>query len=126
MNRIKFLGPLRCGTSLCKLIPGTSRIFLGILFAAGMMLAARPAIAQNTGSIFGSVQDPSGAVIPGAVITAADPAHAVSRAVKSNGSGEFTISALPIGTYTLTTTSPQFQNSVVTGIHVDANADIKK
>ena len=63
---------------------------------------------------------------PGAVVTATDPAHAITRAVKSNGSGEFTISGLPIGTYTLTATSPQFENSVITGIRVDANADIKE
>ena len=72
------------------------------------------------------MQDSSGAVIPGAVVTATDPVHAVTRAVKSNGSGEFTISGLPIGTYTLTTTSPQFESSVITGIRVDANSDIKE
>jgi hypothetical protein len=90
------------------------------------MLGLRPAVAQNTGSIYGSVQDSSGAVIPGAVVTASDPVHAVTRTVKSNGSGEFTISGLSIGTYTLTVTSLQFESSVITGIRVDANADIKE
>ena len=47
-----------------------------------LMLHGAPAIAQNTGSIFGSVQDSSGAVIPGAVVTATDPVHAITRAVK--------------------------------------------
>ena len=126
MKSIKFLGPVRSIVAFCRIFPGTSRIFIISLFFAGVMLLARPAIAQNTGSIFGSVQDSSGAVIPGAVVTATDPSHATTRAVKSNGSGEFTISGLPIGTYTLAITSPQFENSVITGIRVDANADIKE
>ena len=126
MKSTKVLGLLRCSSALRRALAGTSRIFLGILFAAVTMLIARPAVAQNTGSIYGSVQDSSGAVIPGAVVTASDPVHAVTRAVKSNGSGEFTISGLPIGTYSLTTTSPLFENSVITGIRVDANRDIKE
>jgi Carboxypeptidase regulatory-like domain/TonB-dependent Receptor Plug Domain len=122
----KSFGPLRSVTAFCSTFASTSRIFIVILFAGVIILAARPAVAQNTGSIFGSVQDPSGAVIPGAVVSATDPAHAITRAVKSNGSGEFTITGLPVGTYTLTTTSPQFENSIITGIRVDANSDIKE
>jgi hypothetical protein len=122
----KSVGPLRSVAAFCSTFASTSRIFIVILFAGVVMQAARPAVAQNTGSIFGSVQDPSGAVIPGAVVSASDPAHATTRAVKSTGSGEFTITGLPVGTYTLTTTSPQFENSVITGIRVDANSDIKE
>ncbi|HEX3969044.1 MAG TPA: carboxypeptidase regulatory-like domain-containing protein [Edaphobacter sp.] len=131
MKSISSSGPLRSIAVFCTTFPAVlrtavSRIFAVILIAGAMMLAARPAIAQNTGSIFGTVQDTTGAVIPGALVTAMDPAHATTRAVKSNGSGEFTITGLPIGTYTLTTTSAQFENSVITGIRVDANSDIKK
>lgn len=125
MNCIKSFGPLRCG-ALCNTFARSSKLFAGILFAALLLFAAKPAAAQNTGSIFGSVQDSSGAVIPNAVVTAADPVHAISRAVKSNGSGEFTISGLPIGAYTLTITSPQFEISKITNIRVDANADVKE
>jgi hypothetical protein len=126
MNCNKFLGPWRCGSALCNTFARSPRLFFGILFAALLLIAAKPAAAQNTGSIFGSVQDSSGAVIPNAVVTAADPVHAISRAVKSNGSGEFTIPGLPIGTYTLTITSPQFEISKITNIRVDANADVKE
>ena len=126
MKSIKSLAQLRQITALCNTFASASRIFVVVFFAGAVMLAARPAVAQNTGSIFGSVQDSSGAVVPGAAVTASDPSHAVTRAVKSNGSGEFTLNGLPIGTYTLTTTSPQFENSVITGIRVDANSDIKE
>ncbi len=126
MKSFTFLGPLRCNSALCRRYFRTSSTFLVTLFALVLICAARPAVAQNTGSIFGSVEDSSGAVIPGAVISAKDPVHAITRVVKSNGSGEFTISGLPIGTYSLTTTSAQFKNSVITGIRVDANSDIKE
>jgi Carboxypeptidase regulatory-like domain len=120
------LGPLCRGAELRKMISSTLRIFLIALFAGAMMLTVRPAFAQNTGSIFGTVQDSTGAVIPGAVLTATDPAHAITRSIKSNGSGEFVFSGLPIGTYSLSARSPQFENSIITGIRVDANADIKE
>ena len=126
MKSIKFPASLRKIAAFCNTFACASRIFAVVFFAAAVMLAVRPAAAQNTGSIYGSVQDSSGAVIPAAVVTATDSAHAITRAVKSNGSGEFTIPGLPIGTYTLTTTSPQFENSIITGIRVDANTDIKK
>jgi len=126
MKSIKSSGPLRSIAVFCTTFPAVSRVLLIVLFAGAMMLAARSAVAQNTGSIFGTVQDSTGAVIPEALVTATDPAHAVTRAVKSNGSGEFTITGLSVGTYTLTTTAPQFEISVITGIRVDANSDIKR
>src|SRR5580692_3337509 len=126
MTRIKFLGPWRSGAALSRFSPSASRILFLAFITVVAILTARPAIAQNTGSIYGSVEDSSGAVIPGAVVTATDPVHAITRTVKSNSSGEFTLSGLSIGTYTLTVTSLQFESSVITGIRVDANADIKE
>jgi hypothetical protein len=126
MTRIKFFGPWRSGSALCRFSLSTSQMFLFAFITVLAILTVRPAVAQNTGSIYGSVEDSSGAVIPGAVVAATDPVHAVTRTVKSNSSGEFTISGLSIGTYTLTVTSLQFESSVITGIRVDANADIKE
>jgi len=126
MDSNNSLRPLCRGAEVRKMFSSTLRIFFIALFAGAMMLTVRPALAQNTGSIFGTVQDSTGAVIPGAILTATDPAHAIARSVKSNGSGEFVFSGLPIGTYTLSARSPQFENSIITGIRVDANADIKE
>ncbi len=47
MNCNKFFGPLR-GSALCNTFARSSRFFIGILFAALLMLAAKPATAQNT------------------------------------------------------------------------------
>ena len=97
-----------------------------LLFAMVLMLGSQRANAQNTGTIFGSVQDTTGAVIPDASVVAADATHGVTRTVKSNGAGEYMLSQLPVGVYTLTVSSPQFESQVVTGIAVDANSNVKE
>jgi len=103
------------------------RHLVGLLFFVGLLiLATRPAAAQNTGSIFGTVQDSTGAVIPNADVTTDNSATGATRTVKTNASGEFLVSSLPVGVYTLTVNAPQFEIFVVTGITVDANASIKE
>jgi hypothetical protein len=92
----------------------------------GLMAATYAANAQNTGTILGSVQDKTGAVVPGANVTVADTSTGVNRAVKSNNSGEYLIPSLPVGTYILTVGAPNFETSVITDIKVDANANIKE
>jgi len=97
-----------------------------MFFAVVLMLGSQRAGAQNTGTIFGSVQDATGAAIPGAGIVVADSTHGVTRTAKSNAAGEYTVSQLPVGTYTLTVSSPQFESQAVTNIVVDANSSIKE
>jgi hypothetical protein len=92
----------------------------------GLLAGTKTAAAQNTGSILGSVQDKSGAVVPNATVTVADPSTGVNRAVKSNGSGEYLVPSLPVGTYILTVAAPTFETSVITDIKVDANSNVKE
>ena len=97
-----------------------------LLLAVGMLAGGSAAMAQNTGTILGTVQDKTGAVVPGASVTVADTSTGVNRSVKSNGSGEYVIPSLPVGTYILTVGAPNFETAVVTDIKVDANANIKE
>ncbi len=96
------------------------------LVAATCLLGGKAMHAQNTGSVFGSVQDPSGAIVPKAVVTIVDSAHGVTRTATTNNTGEFTLPSLPVGDYILTVAAPTFETSVTTDIHVDANANIKE
>jgi hypothetical protein len=88
-------------------------------------LAAGTARAQNGGSVFGTIADSSGAVLPGATATLTNPDHGFTRAVTANASGAYLFPDIPIGTYTLTVKSPKFQTSVDQGIIVDANQNVK-
>src|SRR5580693_8597025 len=76
------------------------RYFVACWLAA--LLCWSSALAQTvTGSITGTITDPSGAVIPGGTVTAENAATSVKTSAKSNASGVYTIRFLPIGTYTL-------------------------
>jgi hypothetical protein len=98
-------------------------LWLPVLLA--FCLATGTARAQNGGSVFGTVGDSTGAVLPGANATLTDPEHGFTRTVTSNSTGGFLFPDVPIGTYTLTVEAPKFQTSVDQGIIVDANQNVK-
>src|SRR5579859_4881904 len=72
--------------------------FAGLLAAlfALLVLATQQVKAQNAGTVRGTVTDPSAALIPGATIQVTG--NGVSRSVKSDGTGKYTVT-LPPGTY---------------------------
>jgi hypothetical protein len=75
-----------------------------------------PLHAQQTGSIVGSVKDPSGAAIPDANITFVNASTQLQRVVKSNGLGEYVASALPTGQYSVTVEKAGFRKLERTGL----------
>ena len=62
-----------------------------------------------TGTIRGTITDPSGAKISGAAVTATNTASAVASATKTNDAGEYSIRFLPIGQYKITVLAPGFE-----------------
>jgi hypothetical protein len=88
-------------------------------------LAGNVAHAQNSGSIFGTVVDSTGALIPAAKATLTEPDHGFSSTATTNSAGAYLFPAVPIGTYTLTIEAPKFKTSVDQGIIVDANQNVK-
>ncbi len=81
------------------------------------------AYAQETqGSISGTVIDASGAKIKGAVITLTntDRAH-VERVLKSDGSGYWTATSLPLGTYSVRVQDGGFKTENVTSLVLHVN-----
>ena len=77
--------------------------------------------AQNfRGGINGVVTDPSGAVVPGAVVEAVSAETGVSwKAITSSG-GEYEFQGMPIGKYTVTVTAAGFKSEKVEGVPVSA------
>ena len=75
------------------------------------MLLAVPAatFAQQLGTIAGAVRDTSGAVLPGVTVEVASPALIEKvRTAVADGSGQYTVINLPVGTYSVTFTLPGF------------------
>ena len=83
--------------------------------------AANLAVGQAVDSqqITGTVTDPTGAAVPGAAIVVTNTATGLSRAVTSNGDGNYIVLNLPVGVYTITTTVSGFKKSLLTGVNVD-------
>jgi hypothetical protein len=76
---------------------------------AGLILATAALHAQvNTGNLSGLVDDPSGAIVPGAAISVTAPATGYTRSVKSEGDGNYLIPDLPIGKYNVAVTAAGF------------------
>jgi hypothetical protein len=70
---------------------------LAALALAG--IAPRKALAQNVGTIRGTVTDPSAAVVPGATVVATG--NGVTRTVNSDGQGRYALPNMPPGKYNI-------------------------
>ena len=81
--------------------------------------------AQNTGSILGTVVDPSKAVIPFATVDVVETDKGISRSVQSSKQGEYVLPSLPVGHYRLTVTAPGFATYEAEDIIVDADKSVK-
>jgi hypothetical protein len=79
---------------------------LGLLF---FVFSIGVGWAQTTGTIRGTVTDPSGAVVPGANVTVTLTDTHVSRSMTTNESGDYEFPALPVGRYTVTAQAAGFK-----------------
>ena len=100
--------------------PFESRRSLVLLCLAGLapaLLAPAPAFAQDEAGIAGTVVDDVGGVLPGVTVEARSPALIEQvRTVFSDGAGNYRITNLPSGTYSVTFTLPGFSVAVREGI----------
>ena len=100
------------------------RFFSKILLLALALSVATLAPAQGitTGTISGTVTDPSGAVIPGAHIRITNQANGLTLEAQSAGDGSFRFSAVPIGTYVVAVNATNFSVETVNNVQVTSGA----
>ncbi|MFZ1087133.1 MAG: TonB-dependent receptor [Terracidiphilus sp.] len=103
---------LRTLTSLLRWLPAV---------AAAVALCPSLLAQQTLGGITGEVTDPNGGAIPNVQVTAVGEQTALSRSVKTNGTGVYAFVNLPIGTYTLTFTADGFEAQKTPHITVQAD-----
>jgi hypothetical protein len=94
---------------------GLSAPIIGLLSSIGLFPLAAPATAgqgaASPAGIIGQVTDGTGAVLPGVTVTATGPALQVPSVVTvTDERGDYRLSPLPIGTYTVTYELAGFQN----------------
>jgi hypothetical protein len=67
----------------------------------GVLLASSALLAQDTGSLYGTVTDPNGAAVPNARVTATSVERGNVRTATSNALGEWTLTLMPLGGYNI-------------------------
>ncbi len=96
------------------------------MIAALGLLSTSAALSQTvTGSISGTVTDPSGAVIPKATVVALNTGTGVRTPVTSNNAGEYSLRFLPIGTYQVEVTAPGFTKLTIPPFALEINQTAK-
>ena len=93
-----------------------SFLFVTLFFSAALF-------AQTfRGGVQGTVTDSTGAVVAGAEITVTSPATGLSRTTQTDGTGNYFVSELPIGTYEVAVKAKGFQTAIVKEVRVEVSA----
>src|SRR5271155_5304487 len=101
-----------------------NRFVLALILVLSL-LEGSAAFGQGTSaSLTGQVTDNSGAMVPGATVTATNTETSLAQTATTNGEGIYLISPLPPGHYKLTVEARGFERYVQTGIElsVDVNS----
>src|SRR5262245_47688046 len=78
--------------------------------------------AQATAQISGTVRDQTGAVLPGAEVTATQTETGITRMAITNETGSYVLPNLTVGPYRLEAGLPGFRTFVQTGIVLQVNS----
>src|SRR5438874_380063 len=84
-----------------------------------LALAARAQVASGT--LSGTVTDPSGAAIASQRVTATQEATGLTRTALTDVHGVYVFDALPVGAYTVRALRPGFANYAAAGLTVELN-----
>jgi len=89
--------------------------YLAVVVVAG----SSAAFAQvQAGRMVGTIYDPQHSAIPGATVTVTDVATNVAKRVIADNAGEFVVTPLNPGSYSVSATAPGFQTTVRGGIEL--------
>ena len=99
-----------------------SQSFLGTVLVCLFFLPAM-ALAQVTASVVGTVQDTSGAMVPGVAVTVKNLETGATRAVTTDDRGSYRALSLPVGRYEVTAEKAGFKRQVRTGITLVVNQE---
>jgi hypothetical protein len=99
---------------------------IGPLMAAILLVCCAIAWGAVTGRIAGTVKDPTGAGIPGAMLTVTNTAQGIQTKTTTDGKGDYSLPSLPVGTYDILFEAPGFRSEKRTGLAIDANAAVEQ
>ena len=82
---------------------GIAAVMLLVLWFAAVAGAQ-----TESGTVSGTVKDPSGAVVPNAIVTIENPVSGFEQAIKTDANGRFRIPNVPFSPYHVTVTATGF------------------
>jgi Carboxypeptidase regulatory-like domain len=91
-------------------MPTSYKWRLAAIFAVTFITASVWAQSGNSGSISGSVVDPTGAVVPKAIIEIHNPVSGFDRSTTTDAAGKFSFTNVPFNNYHFTVTAEGFAN----------------
>src|SRR5215475_6513384 len=93
---------------------------LALILSAGLILVIAPrAMGQATyGNIIGAVTDSTGAILPDAKVLTTNNGTGVKQTAQTNSSGEYTISHLTPGVYTVNVSKNGFKTFIQQAVTV--------
>ena len=97
---------------------------LAILFG-WMVFMTSGLFGSVTGSISGTVRDPSGAVVPGVSVTALNTETAIKQTVSTDAQGFYAFPSLPVGHYEIDIQKSGFRDYRQTGLVIDVNTALR-
>ncbi|MGD0128728.1 MAG: carboxypeptidase regulatory-like domain-containing protein [Terriglobia bacterium] len=97
------------------------------LFALAVLLVLVSTLARAavTGSISGTVTDPTGAIMPGVSVVALDTDTGIQTTTQTNSAGFYNFPALPTGHYEIRITEKGFEEYRQTGLVIDVNTALR-
>src|ERR1044071_28469 len=99
---------------------------LAVLLLLHMPLGYAALAQVNAASLTGLITDTTGAVVPGATITATNIATNVEQTSKSDSSGYFTFPSLPIGVYQIAVEMQGFKKSIRNGVSLQVGQKARR
>jgi hypothetical protein len=102
-------------------LPWVSRVSALTLFACALLIVSKADAQILYGSIVGSVEDPSGAVVPNAQITITNQETGQTREATADASGRYTFNSVLPGRYEVKAASAGFQTASRADLNVLAN-----
>ena len=100
-------------------VSGTLAI-LTVMFQAGHLLGQ-----FGTGTILGTITDPTNAIVPNVTVEAKNTATNETRTFTTDEAGNFRFSALPSGTYTVSASGSGFRTATAQDIVLRVNTQVR-
>src|SRR3954447_11249954 len=94
-----------------------------LFFVCGCALAV--SAQTSTGTLFGVARDSSGGAVAGVSVTATQVETSFTRKTTTDETGEFLLTNLPVGQYSLAAEKPGFRRVAQEGIRIEVNQNAR-